>query len=35
MTAEEIRLALDDSYINVIRFGSGSDPVVIISGVSV
>lgn len=33
MGAEEIKLNLDNSYINVIHFGSGSQAVVIISGV--
>lgn len=34
MSAEEIKLSLDNSYINVIRFGTGRKPAVIISGVS-
>ena len=34
MDTREIKLSLDDSYINVIHFGTGSKPVIIISGVS-
>ena len=34
MSAKEIKLNLDDSYINVIHFGRGSEAVIIISGVS-
>ena len=34
MNSEEIKLPIDDSYINVIHFGQGSEAVVIISGVS-
>ena len=34
MSAKEIKLNLDDSYINVIHFGQGSEAVIIISGVS-
>ena len=34
MSVTEMKLALDDTYMNVIRFGSGSETVIIISGVS-
>ena len=34
MSVTEIKLTLDDTYMNVIHFGSGSETVIIISGVS-
>lgn len=34
MGATEIKLPLDDTYMNVIHFGSGKETVIIISGVS-
>lgn len=34
MSVTEIKLTLDDTYMNVIRFDSGSETVIIISGVS-